>query len=320
MSPDRARPYQPLFDPPTAAATPGDAPGAADGRATVFDFWDEQLVLAVNVALATRRPLLLWGESGTGKSTAARAIADHLRRPFVSLVVTSRTQAQDLQYEVDHLLRLHHAQSPAGLRDPRHYVRPGPLWWAFDPAGAGRFVTDGGHPPADEVPVAPGQRAVVLIDEIDKAEVDVPNNLLVPLGSLHFPVVVPGGADVTVTTEEDQAPLVVITSNGERDLPRAFMRRCIHHRVPHPSWDDLIRLVGPHRRARDRDDRAVPLAVRDALRAMIEGTDRKVTPAAFIDAVRAVDALGGIGAVQWDLILELTGGDRQLVPATERDD
>ena len=158
---------------------PADDPG--DSRRAPVYVYTEEIILAVNVALATRRPLLVRGPSGSGKSSLARNIAQFKGWRYYDKVITSRTQARDLLWDIDLVRRLHDARFadqtlPEGLGP---YVIPGVFWWAFDRESAGRHGTDPQHESDDE-------RAVVLLDEIDKADPDVPNNLLVPLGSLEF--------------------------------------------------------------------------------------------------------------------------------------
>src|SRR5687767_783409 len=195
--------------------------------------YSPEIVLAVNVALATRRPLLVRGPSGSGKSSLARNVANFLNWRYYETVISSRTQARDLLWEVDLLRRLNAAQAQDRVlgADLAPYVTPGVLWWAFDRPGALRHgkavkAADSGQ----QAPKEPGEqkhpaaRAVVLIDEIDKADPDVPNNLLVPLGSLQFRVEETGAL---VETDAKRAPLVFITTNDERELPAAFLRRCV---------------------------------------------------------------------------------------------
>ncbi|MFG2825061.1 AAA family ATPase [Kitasatospora sp. NPDC048365] len=185
--------------------------------------YDEEIVLAVNIALATGRPLLVRGHPGTGKSSLAPNVARHLRRRFYRTTISSRTRARDLLWTVDEVARLSDAST--GQAGPRpHYVVPGVLWWAFEPESARRrgvgSAASGPLPDPNEG-VLKADQAVVLLDEIDKADPDVPNDLLEPLGSYCFrredgPVVAASAA-----------PLVVVTTNEERDLPKAFLRRCV---------------------------------------------------------------------------------------------
>lgn len=214
---------------------------------TVHQF-DEDSVWAVRAAQAARRPLLVRGEPGTGKSQLARAAAAALGCAFIAEVVHSRTEAQDLQYHFDAVRRLGEAQACGGrsgndiseLLAPGKYLSPGVLWWAFDWDTASRqaeqCATGGGRPePPPEW--GPAKGCVLLIDEIDKADADLPNGLLETLGNGSFTVpytrqVIGLGADVP-------PPLVFITTNEERELPAAFVRRCLvlHLALPEKEAD-----------------------------------------------------------------------------------
>jgi len=278
-------PYNKLFSPPdtfTVKSRRGNALKPGDHREGRVYVYEKAIVLAINVALATGRPLLIYGPSGSGKSSLARNIAHFKKWRFVERVITSRTQARDLLYDVDLLKRLHDAQAAAIAKkrfgnDMKPYVVPGPLWWAFDRESAGKFAPE----PEWEHAHA---RAVVLIDEIDKADPDVPNNLLVPLGSLSFEVE-PIGQTIRVAPQH--TPLVILTSNEERQLPPAFLRRCVELRisVSKPRLLDIARAHFPTRGdwvdrvgalALPRDDDAAPLP----------------SPAEFVDWLRACEELG----------------------------
>src|ERR1043165_3694438 len=172
-----------------------DAPGG-DRRDGLVYVYNEQIELAINVALATHRPILIRGTSGSGKSSLARNVARRLKWWYYEQVVTSRTQARDLQWSFDTLRRLSDAQAN-NLKANAAYIEPGVLWWALYPNGAARRGQPANHklPPVENPGIAPPEGkstisteagAVVLLDEIDKADPDVPNNLLVPLGSLQF--------------------------------------------------------------------------------------------------------------------------------------
>jgi MoxR-like ATPase len=182
-----------------------------------YVYHDPRIVLAVNVALATRRPLLVTGVPGAGKSTLAADAAQHLQWAYVSTTITSRTQIEDLVARFDAVARLNDAQTKT-VKDPGDYLIPGVLWWAFDPASAAEQST------AEDPRVNPensGNGVVVLLDEIDKAEPDLPNDLLLPLDT--YSITVPGRQRISSKTDA----LVIITSNGERTMPPAFLRRCL---------------------------------------------------------------------------------------------
>lgn len=225
-------------------------------RRPAFHVFEKQDVEAVNAALAAGRPLLVRGEPGAGKSQLARAAAVGLKRAFVSEVIDARTEGRDLLWSFDAVRRLADAQVHGAWQrsedlgdekagkvvgkkgdaatedtlDERNYVAPGPLWWAFDWSGA---VGQAGRARVVVPPVAkgcdPANGVVVLLDEIDKADSSVPNGLLGSLGDGRF---VAHGKEVSCTGVE---PLVVVTTNEERSLPDAFLRRCIVHHMRLPT-------------------------------------------------------------------------------------
>lgn len=225
-----------------------DLPAFGKTPATVHLF-DEASVLAVNAALAAGRPLLVRGEPGVGKSQLARAAAAALKRAFISFVVDEQTEPRDLRWSFDGVARLAQAQvAGAAVRsagngqherngprqaraskendplDEANFLQPGPLWWAFNWREA---LTQAGRSRSSAPPVADGcsesNGVVLLIDEIDKADPSVPNGLLESLGNRRFAV---RGRTADVECGGGPAPLVVITTNEERVLPDAFLRRC----------------------------------------------------------------------------------------------
>lgn len=208
--------------------------------------FDAASLHAINAALAAERPLLVRGEPGTGKSQLARAAAVLLGRTFEWRVCDAQIQVSDLFYSFDAVERLAQAQvagahggdsgSIAELLDERNFVRPGPLWWAFDAADAHKQACRQNSRCLSGQSVAPpptldsGRGFVVLIDEIDKTDSSVPNGLLEVLGQETFAI--PRG-HVSLPAGRP-APLVVVTTNEERELPSAFIRRCmvLHISVP----------------------------------------------------------------------------------------
>lgn len=218
---------------------------------------DRESLHAINAALAAERPLLIRGEPGTGKSQLARAAADLLGRGFIWRVVDAQTQVADLFYTFDAVARLARSQvagaleaagkgSVGELLDERNFVAPGPLWWAYSPARAEawhdcyrRHTGGADERPSDSGSDAPPLRAadfargaVALIDEIDKADPSVPNGLLEALGQGTFPV--PRGGSVSLD-DAVSPPLIIITTNEERELPSAFLRRCLVLHIPVPK-------------------------------------------------------------------------------------
>lgn len=178
------------------------------------------LRVAVNAAIALERPLLVKGEPGTGKTELARQIARALDRPLIEWSVKSTTKAAQGLYEYDAVSRLRDSQlGDARVGDVRNYIRPGPLWRAFD---------------AED-------KVVLLIDEIDKADIEFPNDLLQELDRMEFFVYETGE-----TVMAKRRPIVVITSNNEKELPDAFLRRCFFHYIRFPDAETLERIVAVH--------------------------------------------------------------------------
>lgn len=267
----------------------GEAEEAGDDRRG--HYWlitDERVLLAVKVALITGRPLLVEGPSGSGKSALARAVSETLGWTYYETVVTSQTHLDGLTGWVDLIQRLHQAEVAGRVQNTPlpgldAFVQPGVLWWALDPGSA----AEAGQSPNPDPGIrarrpADDDGAVVLIDEIDKAEPDLPNNLLVPLGSWELRI---EGRTEPVTLQRSLRPLVFITSNRERDMPPAFLRRCVVLKLTYPTRDELIEIARQHVGTRDE----LIEIVRDRL---VPGADHHVSPAEFVDAVRAADGLG----------------------------
>jgi MoxR-like ATPase len=287
--------YVKQFDPGSVpAAPPPDAdtlrPGGSDERVYVFD---EHTVLAVNVALATGRPLLVSGPPGSGKSTLAPNVARVLGWRYYSEVVTARTEDQDLLWREEMLRQLNDARrGRLGDGSAEVYHRPGPLWMALDPAKDPALT-----PEQQEKP------AVVLIDEIDKADPDFPNALLVPLGDLRFPA--PGGGTVTAGPGT-RRPLVVVTTNEERALSAPFLRRCIALRLEPPGRDHLLEVARLH--LGDGYDRALAEELADHLLHYSASLHRPgvASTAEYLDTLRACHRLGvGADSPLWRAVAEM---------------
>ena len=180
----------------------------------------DDLKVAVNAAIVLERPLLIKGEPGTGKTVLAEEIARALGAPLIAWHIKSTSKAQQGLYEYDAVSRLRDSQ----LGDPRvsdiaNYIRRGKLWEAF----------------------ASPERPVLLIDEIDKADIEFPNDLLLELDRMEFHVYETGE-----TVKAARRPIVIITSNNEKELPDAFLRRCFFHYIAFPDRETMEKIVDVH--------------------------------------------------------------------------
>jgi MoxR-like ATPase len=180
----------------------------------------EDLRVAVNAAIALERPLLVKGEPGTGKTILAHEIAKALGKNLITWHIKSTTKAQQGLYEYDAVARLRDSQlGDAKVQDIRNYIQRGKLWEAFT---------------ADAAPV-------LLIDEIDKADIEFPNDLLLELDRMEFYVY-----ETRETVVATHRPIVLITSNNEKELPDAFLRRCFFHYIRFPERETMLRIIDVH--------------------------------------------------------------------------
>lgn len=379
-------------------ATTGDR---RDGKVYLYDE-KGRIILAVNVALATGRPLLVSGPSGGGKSSLAFHVARVLERRYYEFVVTARTEARDLTWRFDVVRRLADAQVPGRLNDTPAtqylntiypYIEPGDLWWIYDRKSAlrrGRSEPDSTDRPKDPAkwdpaymfgvgldlaqeldaeklsatlrkrfaehgivlapeacvgaeqagrewtigdagrqylvrredqtlsvrdPSKEASSAVLLIDEIDKADPDVPNNLLVELGSLEFDVDLIGQRIKFQGDRNDwqQRPLIIITTNRERPLPVPFLRRCVALEIDYPKRKLLWKIAAANFPAENQPffDHVLDALLRsktDALKPVSSADDAGEEPmpvsiAEFVDTVRACVSLRRPGTPLSEVLL-----------------
>ncbi|NBU27783.1 MAG: MoxR family ATPase, partial [Caulobacteraceae bacterium] len=181
----------------------------------------DDLKVAVNAAIALQRPLLIKGEPGTGKTVLAEEIAKALGAPLITWHIKSTTKAQQGLYEYDAVTRLRDSQlGDERVKDVRNYIKKGKLWEAFEDSSV---------------------RPVLLIDEIDKADIEFPNDLLQELDRMEFYVY-----ETDETIKAKVRPVVIITSNNEKELPDAFLRRCFFHYIKFPDEQTMNAIVEVH--------------------------------------------------------------------------
>ncbi|MCH9697136.1 MAG: MoxR family ATPase [Gammaproteobacteria bacterium] len=292
--------------------------------------FEEPDIKAINAALATGRPLLLKGEPGIGKTQMAKAAALVLERPLLPMVVDSRTEARDLLWTFDAVERLAEAQILGHIEKDRdkarkaldisNFINPGPFWWALHWTDAKSKNKDQDPPGFDPQTCKPQNGCVILIDEIDKAESDVPNGLLEVLAEHQFTA--PLGSGLRVELTDRPAPLVMITTNEERDLPAAFTRRCLVRHITMPGneqkfKDKLIERGQIHFGAELQDDvyqKAADLVYTERQRCKEKMLKPLPGQAEYLDLLRAanelkdhhLDALDAIQQVQEYVIVKHT--------------
>jgi MoxR-like ATPase len=226
----------------------------------------EELLSTVNIAMTLQKPLLIKGEPGTGKTMLAAAVAHALGKKLIIWNIKSTTKAQDGLYVYDVVQRLYDSQfGTHGVDDIGHYIKLGKLGEAFS---------------SDE-------QVVLLIDEIDKADLEFPNDLLWELDQMEFSI-----PETKETIRAKQRPIVIITSNAEKELPDAFLRRCIFHYIDFPDKAQMEQIIKVH--FDDLDERVLQHAmntfymIRD-----IRGIDKKPSTSELIDWIRAL-VVGGV--------------------------
>ncbi len=226
-----------------------------------------ELLSSVNIALALQKPLLVKGEPGTGKTMLAQAVAKSLGMELIIWSIKSTTKAQDGLYVYDTVQRLYDSQFGADVSDIGKYIKLGKLGEAFERR----------------------EQCVLLIDEIDKADIEFPNDLLWELDRMEFYI-----PETKRTVKASVRPLVIITSNAEKELPDAFLRRCIFHYIDFPDAEMMEKIVRVH--FDDLEDKLLKQALESfyAVRAL-RGLQKKPSTSELIDWVQALQ-IGGIPA------------------------
>ena len=226
----------------------------------------DELMTAVNIAVTLEKPLLIKGEPGTGKTMLAQAVADALGKQLIIWNVKSTTKAQDGLYVYDVVQRLYDSQfGTHGVDDIAHYIKLGKLGEAFRSE----------------------EQVVLLIDEIDKADLEFPNDLLWELDQMEFHI-----PETGETVKARQRPIVIITSNAEKELPDAFLRRCIFHYIQFPDKEMMERIVRAHYPRIDDELLAQAMETFYLIRENY-GVQKKPSTSELLDWVQAL-ALGGM--------------------------
>ena len=177
------------------------------------------LTVAVNASIALEKPLLVKGEPGTGKTELARQIASSLKLEIIEWSIKSTTKAQQGLYEYDAVSRLRDSQLGEEIKDITKYIKKGKIWESFETT----------------------KKSVLLIDEIDKADIEFPNDLLQELDKMEFYIYETGEV-----IKANHRPIIIITSNNEKELPEAFLRRCFFHYIQFPDQETLAKIINVH--------------------------------------------------------------------------
>ncbi|NIS09512.1 MAG: MoxR family ATPase [Candidatus Dadabacteria bacterium] len=232
----------------------------------------EDLMVSVNAAISLEKPLIIKGEPGTGKTLLAFEIAKSLSKNLISWHIKSTTTAQQGLYEYDAVTRLRDSQlGMEGVADVSNYIKPGKLWESFNSR--------------DQV--------VLLIDEIDKADIEFPNDLLLELDKMEFYCY-----ELQKTIKAKKSPIVVITSNNEKELPDAFLRRCFFHYIAFPERDTMKEIVDVH--YPDLEDKLLQSAMRVFYEIRdLNGIKKKPSTSELIDWIKLL-VLGKITSEELD--------------------
>ena len=273
----------------------------------------QQALTSLIAACGSGRPLLIRGEPGVGKSHLARAAAVLMERHFISVVIQPHSEYQDLLWSFDHTARLGEAQLLARVDQTdakqalaaKNFITPGPLWWALDYKGKKPESRHAYQPEPEVKGFTADQGIVILIDEIDKADISLCNGLLEVLGNGSFTV--PHWSE-TVVGNRNNPPLVVITSNDTRQLPSAFLRRCVILDLKLPRGDALVKHLATIGKVhfRDMDDSVLTQAADQIVADRESGSELARTgQAEYLDLLRTLNNIDSDKEIQQHWLKQL---------------